>query len=58
MYLLDNFIAVGTQIKTERPGKGTIGTPCNSIDGPIVLLQNGDLIQIDEPKDIKKVFFL
>ena len=27
MYLLDNFIAVGTQIKTERPGKGTIGTP-------------------------------
>ena len=54
MYLLDNFIAVGTQIKTERPGKGTIGTPCSSIEGPIVLLQNGDLVQINDLKHIKK----
>ena len=54
MYLLDNFIAVGTQLKTERPGKGTIGTPCDTIEGPIVLLKNGDLIQINEPQKIKK----
>jgi DNA polymerase II large subunit len=54
MFLLDNFIAVGTQLKTERPGKGTIGTPCTSIEGPIVLLQNGDLIQINDEKYIKK----
>jgi len=54
MYLLDSFIAVGTQIKTERPGKGTIGTPCDQIEGPIVLLQNGDLIQINDVKDVKK----
>ncbi|MCK4902935.1 MAG: hypothetical protein KAS76_06195, partial [Thermoplasmatales archaeon] len=54
MYILDNFIAVGTQLKTERPGKGTIGTPCTSIEGPIVLLQNGDLIQINDVKKIKK----
>ena len=54
MFLLDNFIAVGTQLKTERPGKGTIGTPCTSIEGPIVLFQNGDLIQINDAKDIKK----
>ena len=54
MFLLDSFIAVGTQIKTERPGKGTIGTPCNSIEGPIVLMQNGDLIQINDGKEIKK----
>ena len=47
MHLLDDFIAVGTQMKTERPGKGTIGTPCNQIEGPILLLQNGDLIQIN-----------
>jgi len=53
MFLLDNFIAVGTQIKTERPGKGTIGTPCNSIEGPTVLLQNGDLVQIENIKKIK-----
>jgi len=52
MHLLDGFIAVGTQLKTERPGKGTIGTPCNTIDGPIVLTKNGDLIQINDSKDI------
>jgi len=54
MFLLDNFIAVGTQIKTERPGKGTIGTPCSSIDGPIILLNNDDLIQVDDPKNFRK----
>jgi len=53
MYLLDGFIAVGTQLKTERPGKGTIGTPCNSIEGPIVLLQNGDLTQVNDTNNIK-----
>jgi len=53
MFLLDSFITVGTQLKTERPGKGTIGTPCTSIEGPIVLLQNGDLIQINDVKSIK-----
>ena len=63
MHLLDGFIAVGTQLKTERPGKGTIGTPCTSIEGPIVLLKNGDLLQIDDIKkvkvsDIKKIIDL
>jgi len=54
MHLLDGFIAVGTQLKTERPGKGTIGTPCTNIEGPIILLQNGDLIQLNSENDIKK----
>jgi len=54
MKILDDFIAVGTQLKTERPGKGTIGTPCSQIEGPIVLLQNGDLIQINDVKDVEK----
>lgn len=62
MFLLDNFITVGTQMKTERPGKGTIGTPCDQIEGPIVLLQNGDLVQINEVRnirsDIKKIIDL
>jgi len=54
MYLMDSFITVGTQLKTERPGKGTIGTPCTSIEGPIVLMQNGDLVELNDPKNIKK----
>jgi len=62
MFILDSFITVGTQMKTERPGKGTIGTPCDQIEGPIVLLQNGDLVQINDVKnirsDIKKIIDL
>jgi len=54
MHILDGFVAVGTQIKTERPGKGTIGTPCSQIEGPIVLLQNGDLVQVNDAKDVEK----
>jgi len=54
MNILDGFIAVGTQLKTERPGKGTIGTPCSQLEGPIILLQNGDLVQVNDAKSVKK----
>ncbi len=54
MHILDGFVAIGTQIKTERPGKGTIGTSCDQIEGPTVLLQNGDLVQINNAKDVEK----
>ena len=47
MELFNGFVAVGTQMKMERPGKATIGTPCDELEGPIVLLTNGDLIQVD-----------
>ena len=33
------FLAVGTQMKIERPGKGTCVVPCDSIEGPIVKLR-------------------
>jgi len=55
MYLLDEFLAIGTQIKTERPGKGTIATPCDSIEGPMVLLDNGDFIQINDAREAIKI---
>ncbi|OYT60353.1 DNA polymerase II large subunit [Thermoplasmatales archaeon ex4484_30] len=55
MYVLDEFIALGTQMKTERPGKGTIGTCCDEIEGPMVLLENGDFIQIDSLKEAKEI---
>ncbi|MFH1013291.1 MAG: DNA polymerase II large subunit [Thermoplasmatota archaeon] len=52
MFLCDEFIAVGTQMKTERPGKATIGTPCSELEPPIVLLYNGDLVEISESKPV------
>src|SRR3989338_8256261 len=38
MYMLDAFIAVGTHIRIERPGKAGQVFPCDTIEGPIVLL--------------------
>lgn len=55
MYALDEFPAIGTQIKIERPGKAGAVTPCDSIEGPIVLLKNGDLIQCDTVAEVREV---
>ncbi len=52
MFLLDEFIALGTQLKMERPGKATIGTACDEIEKPIVLLNNGDLIELESVQQI------
>ena len=46
MIVLDEFIAVGTQIKTERPGKAGAVTPCDSIEGPLVVLETGDFVAL------------
>jgi DNA polymerase II large subunit len=55
MHLLDNFLAIGTQIKTERPGKSATVGACEEIEGPIVLLKNGDLIQVNSFREAKKI---
>ncbi|WP_456365211.1 DNA-directed DNA polymerase II large subunit [Thermococcus sp.] len=48
MLILDEFIAIGTQMKTERPGKGCIVTPTTTIEGPIVKLKNGSVVRVDD----------
>ncbi|HEC96307.1 MAG TPA: DNA polymerase II large subunit, partial [Euryarchaeota archaeon] len=55
MYIVDEFIAIGTQLKIELPGKGTIATPCTSIEGPIVLLDDGSLTQIENIEQAKEL---
>jgi len=47
MYLCNEFIAIGTQLKLERPGKGCTVTPCEYIDGPIVELDDGSVRKIN-----------
>jgi len=47
MHAVDNFLAVGTQIKIERPGKAGAVTPCDCLEGPTLLLANGDLVRTD-----------
>jgi DNA polymerase II large subunit len=46
MQILDDFIAVGTQLKIERPGKATVITPCDTIEPPIVRLNSGEVIRL------------
>ncbi|MDR2866340.1 MAG: DNA polymerase II large subunit [Methanomassiliicoccaceae archaeon] len=55
MYALDGFPALGTQIKIERPGKAGAVTPCDSIDGPILLLKNGDLVQCGTKEEVQAI---
>ncbi|MEM4348173.1 MAG: DNA polymerase II large subunit [Candidatus Anstonellaceae archaeon] len=55
MYILDSFLAVGTQMKVERPGKSCIVTPCDSIEGPIVKLQDGSVVKIESVEQAKKL---
>ncbi|MHA1276523.1 MAG: DNA polymerase II large subunit [Candidatus Helarchaeota archaeon] len=47
MILLDHFLVPGTQFITERPGKGSIVLPVDSIEGPIVRLKDGEVCQIN-----------
>ena len=55
MYVLNNFVAIGTQLKVERPGKACVVGSCDSIEGPIVKLRNGDVLFLEDPEIAKKV---
>ena len=55
MHLVDDFLATGTQIKTERPGKAAGVVPVDSIEGPTVKLANGEVRRIDDPAEAKEV---
>jgi len=55
MAVLNDYVATGTQIKTERPGKATVFAVCNSIEGPIVRLENGDVLKLDDFAKAKSV---
>ena len=55
MVVLDEFIAVGTQIKTERPGKAGAVSPCESIEGPLVLLESGDFVAVTSEAEAREL---
>ncbi|MCC7557260.1 MAG: DNA polymerase II large subunit [Methanobacteriaceae archaeon] len=54
MELLE-FLAIGTQIKIERPGKGACVVPCDTIEGPIVKMKNGDVVKVSSIKEAKSL---
>jgi len=63
--LLDEYIAVGTQLKVERPGKACSLTLCDALEGPIVRLRDGSVMHIrtsqqarSKAKEVEKLLFL
>lgn len=56
MAILDDFIAIGTQLRIERPGKSTSICPVDSIEPPIVKLKNGNVIQVKKRSKAEKIF--
>jgi len=55
MVVLNDFIAIGTQLKVERPGKATTIALCDTIEGPIVKLNNGSVVILSTRKEAEEV---
>jgi len=55
MEITQRFIAIGTQLKVEYPGKATVGTPCDTIEPPIVRLKSGEVIKVETREKAKEI---
>ncbi len=64
MSILNQFLAGGTQIRIELPGKGGVVLPVDTIEPSIVLLEDGAVIRVTAQNvaqiknKIKKILFL
>jgi len=63
--VLADYIAIGTQLKCERPKKSDVVVSCDSLEGPIVKLNNGSVVVLETKeqakqvvKDIEEIIFL
>ncbi|MBD3191554.1 MAG: DNA-directed DNA polymerase II large subunit [Candidatus Heimdallarchaeota archaeon] len=54
MKIVKEFLAPGTHIRTERPGKGSVVMPVDTIDGPTVLLKNDSVVRLNSYKEAEK----
>ncbi len=55
MVVLDDFIAVGTQLKLERPGKAASMSACDTLEPPTVLLNDGTVLKLKSVVEAKRV---
>ena len=64
MTVLHNFLAAGTQLRIEGPGKGGVVLPVDSIEPPVVRLRDGSVVRVSLEKFeqiknlIDKILFL
>ncbi len=55
MEISQRFIAIGTQLKVEYPGKATVGSPCDSIEPPVVRLKSGEVERVETRERAKEL---
>ena len=55
MIIADGFIATGTQLKIEFPGKGCVAVPVDSIEGPFVVLRSGRALRISDAESAMRL---
>jgi len=55
MKLLNEFIAVATQIKLEKPMKAAAIGVCDSIEGPIVKLNDGSVVKVKTREEADRI---
>ncbi len=55
MIVLKDFIAVGTQLRYERPGKSSAMAPCDTIEGPIVKLKDQSVVLVETEEHAQKI---
>ena len=53
--MTDDFIAIGTQLKVERPGKSSVIASCDTLEGPIVKLDDGSVVVLSDVDQAKSV---
>ncbi len=65
MIVLGKFIATGTQLRMEKPGKAGIAASVDSIEPPVVKLTDGSVVRLSDPQQaertldsINKILFL
>ena len=64
MLVLERFLAAGTQMRIELPGKGCVTVPVDTLELPVVLLKDGSVVRVSLEnypliKDkIEKILFL
>lgn len=64
MCVLQNFLAAGTQLRLELPGKGGIVVPVDTVEPPVVKLKDGSVVRVSFENigkiigEIDKVLFL
>jgi DNA polymerase II large subunit len=54
MHIVNRFVATGTQLKIERPGKAAAITPCDSIEAQLVKLKNGSVVYISTEEKFRQ----